>query len=153
MDEPAFTWIEGSEERRETRMGWTVRVRAHTVGMPALLIVECLRSHNTAPEELIRLRRAYWQYGPIGRVRKVDPLDVSGGLYYRTFFEIDSPRRSTVVALAGDIEKGLRLVVRLVVAGFGRVERHLDDLCHASIGKALEVVEGSQNGPNPTGRI
>jgi len=104
------------------------------------------------PEELIRLRRVYWQYGPIGRVRKVDPLDVSGGLFHRTLFEIDSPRRSTVVALAADLDKGLRLVVRLVVAGFGRVEPHLDELCHASIGKALEVVEGSRDGPNPTGR-
>ena len=137
------TLIEGSEKRIETPVGWAVLIRAQSVGMPALLVVECIRSKNTAPQEMIRLRRNYWRYGPLGRVMKVEPLAVDGRLFHRTVFEIDSPRRSTVLAASSVLEEGLRLIVRLVVAGFGRVEPHLNDLYDELIRKALEFVDVS----------
>lgn len=143
MTEPAVTWIDGSDEIIESSRGSSFRMRGRTVGMPTVLRVQLIRSQHPVQDELARLLRSYWRYGPLGRVMWVEPWSVDGRLFHRTFFETDYPRRSTVLAAASDLGDGVYLVVRLLVAGLGRVEPHLDDVYAGSIRKALETVESS----------
>ena len=136
-------WIEGSDEVMKSAKGWSYQMRGRTVGMPAVLRVQRIRAQHTAQDELARLLRSYWQYGPLGRVMWVDPQSVNGHLFHRAMFETDSPRRSTVLAAVSELEDSVYLVVRLLVAGLGRVEPCLEDVYAASIRKSLDVVEGA----------
>ena len=141
MTECGLAWVEGSDEVTRSSRGWLFRMRGHTVGMPAVLRVQLVRSRHTVHEELARLLRSYWRYGPLGRVMWVDPRSVDGRLFHRTMFETDNPRPATVLVAASEFGDSVYIVVRLLVAGFGRVEPHLEEVFAASIRKSLELVE------------
>lgn len=143
MTETVVAWIDGSEEVTGSSRGSIIRIRGRTVGMPAVLRVQLISSQHTVQDELARLLRSYWRYGPLGRVRWVDPQVVDDLLFYRIVLETNNPRRSTIMAAASDLGDSVYLVVRLLVAGLGRVEPHLEDVYAGSIRKAVELVEGA----------
>lgn len=117
----------------------TVSLRAKAVGMPALLVVRRSGDGHRPNQMLINVRMQHWRKGPLGSVTSLEPVVVANRRFSRTVFEIYNPRRSTVLSAATELDNAQSLVVQFVVAGFGRVEGHLDQIYQEAIQRALEV--------------
>lgn len=139
---PAIFWA--SSETEEQTDQFPLYIRAECADMPAMLILErpTFGGHvgHSVNEALVGLRMKHWQRGPLAGTIPLEPIEVSGRRFARTVFEVESPRRSTILAAATEYDKAHALILQLAVAGVGRVRELLDQLFEESIEKALEVV-------------
>ena len=129
-----------TQERLQTGDSRTIYVRAEALNRPGMLIVERLPRGRPGNQALLQLRLGHWRYGPPGRLVALEPVDRSGWQFERTVFEVEYPRRSTVLAAAAGSHGGQGLILQFVISGIGRVNESLDQLFRECVEKALDTI-------------